>query len=381
MRTRISLPQSGRPLILLLINHVDDLLYTRRELIKAIQEKKMELIVSCPYDSRLELFPNHNIYLDFVKIDRRGANPFTDFQLLLHYARLGKFYKPKVVLSYSMKPNVYGGAVCRLLKIPHIANISGLGDAVENPGLIRKILLFLLKYSISNSFIVFFQNIENKKFFESQSIVSHLNSRLVNGSGVNLKLHSYEKYPNISGHIRILFIGRILQDKGVTELIQAAKIIHNNKSTFSCDFVGFYEDATLRKLLEDYQNSGAGTYLGVCDDIHKLIMQYHAVILPSYHEGMANVLLEAAACGRPVLASNVPGCQEAFDEGISGFGFEPRSVDSLVDAIERFIALPHEQKVAMGLAGRKKMEREFDRQVVVDVYMREIEKFLDENRK
>ena len=109
-------------------------------------------------------------------------------------------------------------------------------------------------------------------------------------------------------------------------------------------------------------------------DVRPFYAESHAIIHPSYHEGMSNVLLEAAAAGRPVLASNVPGCRETFDEGVSGMGFEPRNVDDLVRAIEQFIALPHEQKATMGCAGREKVEREFDRKIVVDAYMKEIQK-------
>lgn len=142
--------------------------------------------------------------------------------------------------------------------------------------------------------------------------------------------------------------------------------------------MGSYEEHSFKPLIEKYESEGHGKYLGVSDDVHNLIKQYHAVVLPSYHEGMANVLLEAAACGRPVLASNVPGCRETFDEGVSGLGFEAKSVDSLVSVIERFITLPYEKKVAMGIAGRKKMEQEFDRQIVVEAYMKEIKAILSD---
>ena len=114
-----------------------------------------------------------------------------------------------------------------------------------------------------------------------------------------------------------------------------------------------------------------------CVGFHKDVKPYlgkaHAIVLPSYHEGMANVLLEAAACGRPILASKIPGCQETFDESITGFGFEPKNVESLYQAIEKFITLSYEQKQEMGKASRKKVEEQFNRQIVVDKYLEQID--------
>jgi len=193
---------------------------------------------------------------------------------------------------------------------------------------------------------------------------------------VNLTRFAYLPYPiEKDEYIRFLFIGRILKDKGIGELLEAVTSIYQEKNNITCDLVGFYEDETFKQAITVYENLGAGRFLGVSKDISSLLKEYHAVILPSYHEGMANVLLEAAASGRPVLASNVPGCQETFDEGISGIGFEAKSVDSLYSAIKKFLSLTTAQREAMGKAGRAKMEREFDRQIVVDAYMEQIEKY------
>jgi len=285
-------------------------------------------------------------------------------------------------MGYTIKPNIYGGLACRWYGTPHIANITGLGTSVQNGGVLQKFVLSLAKAGLSKTKKVFFQNGANRDFYVNRGVVKADRTTLIPGSGVNLALHSFESYVDDSQEsTRLLFIGRMMKDKGLDELLQALPIVRKAHPSVTCDLVGPYEEDSFKSLIARFESEGNGKYLGVSHDIHGLIKQYHAVVLPSYHEGMANVLLEAAACGRPVLASNVPGCRETFDEGISGFGFESRSVDSLVQAIERFIHLPHEQKAAMGLAGRKKMEFEFDRQIIVDAYMKEIENILVEKMK
>jgi galacturonosyltransferase len=128
----------------------------------------------------------------------------------------------------------------------------------------------------------------------------------------------------------------------------------------------------MHHILRKYQDEGIINYYGAKYDVRKFLKQFHAIVLPSYHEGMSNSLLEAAAVGRPILASRIPGCMEAFDEGVSGFGFESKSINSLANAIIDFINLPYEKKKCMGLNARKKVELEFDRWIVVEAYLEEI---------
>lgn len=362
--------------VFILANSASGLYGFRFELLERLVSEKYSIVLSCPYGVYFKDFSELGITCIETAIDRRGTNFFSDLKLFFNYLSLIRKHNPCIVLSYTVKPNVYGGIASRLLRIPHIANITGLGDSVSNPGRLQQFVLSLTKFALKKSKKVFFQNKSNKEFFEQRAIVSTTQTQLIPGSGVNLTRFAYLPYPiEKDGCVRFLFIGRILKDKGIGELLEAVTSIHQEKSSIICDLVGFYEDDTFKQAITDYEHLGAGTFLGVSKDISSLLKEYHAVILPSYHEGMANVLLEAAASGRPVLASKVPGCQETFDEGISGIGFEAKSVDSLYNAIKKFLSLTPEQREAMGRAGRAKMEREFDRQIVVDAYMEQIEKY------
>jgi galacturonosyltransferase len=159
-----------------------------------------------------------------------------------------------------------------------------------------------------------------------------------------------------------------------------AKVIKAKYPNTRFHICGFCEES-YEGILHKMQEERIIQYHGMVKDVREIHKKTHCTVLPSYHEGMANVLLEAAACGRPVLASDIPGCKESFDNGVSGFGFESRSTISLIQTIEQFITLPYEQKVAMGIAGREKVEQEFDRQSVVKAYMKKIESISDASQR
>lgn len=305
------------------------------------------------------------------EFNRRGMNPIGEAKLFMDYWRIIKSIKPDVVLTYTIKPNVYGGIVCSLLGIPYISNVTGLGTSIENGGLTQKVMLALYRYGLKGARKVFFQNEENCRFMRNHGIGKN-SYEILPGSGVNLEENCFEEYPSEEGGIKFLFVGRIMKDKGIEEFLECAKQIHDEHPTFSFDIVGDYDEEVYRRQIEDYQEKGIIRAFGLQNDVHSFMKSHHALVQPSYHEGLSNVLLEAAACGRPVLASNIPGCRETFDEGISGFGFEPQSVDSLVKSVKKLISITLEDRKQMGRSGREKVEKEFSRQLVIDSYLREI---------
>lgn len=342
----------------------------RKEVLEYFLSHEYEVDIILPHGEKVEPLIQMGCIFHDVPIDRRGTSPVKDFRLFLAYKRLLSNLKPDVVLTYTIKPNIYGGFAAQLLHIPYIANVTGLGTAIENPGILQKITMGMYRVGLKRAKCVFFQNAQNKRFFETQKVVRG-KSVLLPGSGVNLDKHIYEKYPADVSTLKFLFVGRLMRDKGIGELIDAAQILSMKYKNLIFKAVGFVEKEYEQTLKE----KEADKYLELCgqqDDVHSYMKEAHAIILPSYHEGMANVLLEAAACGRPVLASKVPGCVETFDEGISGYGFEPGNAEDLVRAIEKFIALSPGEMEQMGLAGRRKMEREFDRKIVINAYAKEI---------
>lgn len=367
--------------ILILSNNLSGLYKFRFGLIKRVLGEGKFVWISAPRDDYFYEFQKMGCNVIDSPIDRRGTNPFFDLQLFLYYVRIINKINPDIVLTYTIKPNIYGGMACSLAKIPYLVNITGFGNYMEGSILNNVVIFPLLKICLKKADVVFFQNKQNFDFFiKNRLIRSCMNSKLIPGSGVDIDQYSYNAYPPDSNIIRFLFVGRIMKAKGVEELLYVIERVKKNFPDASFEIVGPYEELKLKDTFQKSIYSNALIYHGTQKSLSPFYQKCHAVIHPSHHEGMCNVLLEAASTGRPVLASNIPGCRETFEEGVSGFGFAPKNVDNMLSVIEKFIRLPYQEKKAMGIAGRKKMEREFDRNIVVNAYMKEIEKSINKKK-
>lgn len=360
--------------ILILVNHEITLYRFRREFILELLKQGHKVYISSPSGKKINEFVSLGCIHINTKVDRRGINPVNDFKLLYDYRKIFKSIKPDIVFSYTIKPNIYGGIVSRLTSIPMIATITGLGTAIEAKNWLSSLIIKLYKFSFKNIQKVFVQNSVNYQFFIKNEITPEEQLKLVAGSGVNLDLFKEQNYPEEREVVNLIFVGRLMEDKGISELFEAAKYFKNTSEKINFHILGFFED-DLKETVEKLNNEEIIIYHGQQSDIRPFLKESHAIIHPSYHEGLSNVLLEAAASGRPILASDIPGCRETFDEGITGYGFEAQSTESLIDAIEKFIELPYERKKKMGVLGRQKIEAEFNRQKVVDAYIDELNVF------
>ena len=357
--------------ILILTNSIGGLHSFRKEVVKAICDVGFKVYISVPSDdTESEYFRQIGCEIILTEFNRRGVNPLADFMQMMVYRKLIRKIKPAAVLTYTIKPNIYGGMAARLCRVPQLANVTGLGDAVENGGWMQKLTVTLYKMGLGKAHRIFFQNESNRNFGIRMGIADD-SSILLPGSGVNLQHHTYQKYPADDGQIRFLYIGRLLKDKGAEEYFEAAESIKSKYPQTEFQIVGTVE-GDYQKQLDELVAAGTVRFLGPQADVRPFIGAVECTIMPSYHEGMSNVNLESAANGRPVITTNVPGCRETVDDGKTGFLIEAKSVKSLVDAIERFVALPYGQKLMMGQEGRRKAENEFDRQIVVDAYMKEL---------
>lgn len=363
--------------ILILANSISGLHSFRKEVVKAICDAGYKVYISVPEEHSKSDYFNYfrktGCEIVYTSLNRRGMNPLADLRLMLTYRKLMKKLKPLVVLSYTIKPNVYGGMASRLIHIPQLANVTGLGDAVENGGWLQKLTVFLYKLGLSNSHSIFFQNESNRTFCINAGIANN-DSILLPGSGVNLNHHAFQSYPLEEGKVRFLYIGRLLKDKGTEELFEAAKVVKAKYPYVEFQVIADAVDEKYQTLLDELVNKDVIKFLGKQMDVRPYIGAVECTIMPSYHEGMSNVNLESASNGRPVITTNVPGCKETVDDGRTGYLVEVKNAQSLIDAIERFVALPYNQKVIMGQEARKKMEKEFDRQIVVNAYLSNIEK-------
>ena len=362
----------------------NDTTYTynlRNEVIEGLAGRNYEVvIVSQPLLLQDEL-KNLGCRLIDIETDRHGTNPLSDVSLLLKYVKILRREKPDLVLTYNIKPNVYGGMACKLLKIHCMPNITGLGTAVENSGPIQNITLLLYKAGVAGADCIFFQNEANQSFFHAHRLLGKKqHTRLLPGSGVSLKMHQPLPYHN-DGTVHFLFIARIMKEKGIDLYLNAAKAICARHSDVRFHICGYCDDEKYIELLKDAEKNGYITYHGEQKDMVPFFDMANCIVHPSYYpEGMSNVLLEAAAHCRPIITTNRPGCRETVDDKVSGYVIPVRNGKALVKAIEKFLSLSFEQRRDMGLAGRRKVEKEFDRQLVASAYLEEIDRVFKGNQ-
>lgn len=359
--------------LLILTNSIIGLYSFRIEVVKALVDKGYKIVISCPDErgDRHLAFEEMGCRIVQIKFSRRGKNPFSDLKLMISYFKLIKETRPFVVLTYTIKPNVYGGMVCRLLGIPLIANVTGLGDAIENGGCMKRLALMLYKLGISKADALFFQNKSNFDFFVKNGFDTN-KSILLPGSGVNLQWHQCQPYPK-DGIIKFLYIGRLQKDKGAEEFFRMAEEVKRQYPNTEFGIVG-WKEGNYEKTFDELVAKNIIVYHGHTTDIRPYYGEVHCTIMPSYHEGMSNVNLESAANGRPVITTNVSGCKETVDDNITGFLCSPKSAEDLIDKVTRFILLPYDTKRQMGLEARKKVEHEFDRNIVIKAYLEAISK-------
>ena len=356
--------------VLVLTNSSGGLYDFRNEFIEALL-KDNQVFISVPDDVKTEELSKEGCQIIKTPINRRGVNPIEDLKLYRAYRSMMKELQPDLVVTYTIKPNIYGGLCAGMRHIPCIATVTGLGSAFNRKGPLRWVSIFLYKIGLHKDVCVFFQNAENRELFCKYGIRGR-KDRLVTGSGVNLNHHKYKPYPK-SGETRFLYIGRVMKEKGIEEYLEAADRLHSDTVFF--DIMG-YCDEDYQNTLDELEKRGVIRQLGFQKEVRPYLEAASAVVNPSYHEGMSNVLMEAAATGRPVIASNISGCQEIFEEGETGFGFAPRNAKALVLALGKFLKLTYEERARMGWEARTKMEREFDRTLVTEAYMDEVKKIL-----
>lgn len=369
----------GKMKILILSNYANGLYLFRKEVLAAFLKAGYEVVVSVPPDENCKKVEELGCKVIPTEFERRGNNPIHDLKLLLKYIKLLRTQKPDIVLTYTIKPNLYGGLACRFCKIPYLVNITGLGTAIEGQGVLGKILLWFYRIATRDAACIFFQNEGNREFMQKRGI-GRERSRLLPGSGVNLKEHPFSEYPSEENGIVFLAVLRIMKDKGIEEYLKAAEQMKEEYPNTYFYLAGEYEEETRSRYepeIERLSGQEVIRYLGHIDNVPEVMAASHVIVHPSYHEGLSNVLLEAAACGRPVLASDVPGCRETLQDKVSGLLFLPESVESLIETMKVFLNYTLEKRKEMGTEGRKYVESVFDRNIVISIYLEEIQKVVN----
>lgn len=366
--------------IVVLTNAIGGLWVFRAELMEMLISKGFEVSIYAPLGDRFDDFKALGCAVTATRnLNRRGISPLEDIKLLFEYRKILKKEKPDVVLTYTIKPNIYGGLACQVGKIPYISNVTGIGTAITGGGILAKLCMFLYKSGAKKVSTLFFQNNSNEKLFDERKVAKGRH-RLIPGSGVNLKNHSLKEYPP-DEKINFLFVGRVMKAKGIEEFLFAVEKLSEKYHNLSFGICGICEDERYLEQMQKLSEKCDFTYYGKVRNIDDYYNAAHCVVLPSYHEGMANVLLEGQATGRPVISTRVPGCREAFEENVSGFACDARDKESLLVAMEKMLNLSNDERAEMGRNGRKFVEDNFDRNIVINAYIEEIQKILEEKKK
>lgn len=349
--------------ILILANSDLGLYKFRKELIEELL-KENEVFISLPDGVYIKELVHLGCKFLETGVDRRGINPFKDVKLLIQYLKIVAQVKPDQVISYTIKPNLYGGIVCGIKAIPYAINITGLGTTFHHEGTLKKIIVFLYKVACRKAQVVFFENEENRQIFMSNKIIKEEKTYKLNGAGVSLEEYQFCDYPSDNNKIHFLFIGRVMREKGIDELFTVAKRIKDKYDNVIFDIVGPFEEDYEDTVLE-LQRQGYIKYHGFQSDVKPFIEKTHCFVLPSYHEGMANTLLECGAMGRPLITSNIFGCKEAVISEKNGYLVNVADSEDLYLKIKKFIDISWKEKIHMGKMSREIVGEFFDKKIIV----------------
>jgi galacturonosyltransferase len=342
----------------------------RKELIIKLLEDGHDIYISCPMDPKISFFTDLGIKFIQTELKRRNFNIIKEIKLINFYKKIFENIKPNFVFSYTIKPNILGGIASKNFDLKFIPNITGLGNSFFGIFILEILATALYKFAFRNVHHVFFQNKSNYDFFIKKRIISsNFPSTILPGSGVNLYDFPYKKM-NLDSTIKFLFASRIMKAKGIDIFLKASKIIKKSYPNVQFMVAGFCED-DYQKLLQEYQNKGIIIYEGFQENILPLYEWCNCLVFPSFYpEGLANVLLEAGSVGRPLICTNLPGCNEAVKNGFNGFVIEPKNVDKLVETMDKFINLSKQEKLLMGENSHRFISKSFSRQLIIDEYVK-----------
>ena len=357
--------------IILTANAAWNIVNFRRPLIEALLEDGHEVTILAPPDETRSTLEKMGCRFLPLAMDQKGLSPWRDGALILRFWKHFRREKPDVVFSYTIKNNLYGALAARVLGIPFIPNVTGLGTAFLSGRLLRFVAETLYRVAFARVPAVFFQNEDDCNLFKSRGLVKSPQIRMVPGSGIDVRRFTPRAQPE-DKDVTFLLIARMLRDKGVVEFVDAARAIKAAHPAVRFELLGplGYENRSAidPERVLSWVSEGIVKYHGNVDDVRPYIAAAHCVVLPSYREGTPRTLLEAAAMACPVIASDVPGCRSVVDNGVTGFLCRVRDVESLRNTMIEFLALSQAERAAMGHAGHRKALREFDVAFVVSAY-------------
>ncbi|MGB9855706.1 MAG: glycosyltransferase family 4 protein [Caldisericum exile] len=349
-------------------------------IMKALRDAGHIVVAIAPYDKYSEIIEKEGFEYRDVYIDNRGTNPINDIKTIIDLYTILRDIRPNIILSFTIKPNIYGNIAASLLNIKTINNISGLGTVFIRESIVTKIVKFLYKYALTKSLKVFFQNKEDMNLFVEKNLICATKCDLLPGSGIDILKFVPVNYQHHDNLFRFIMIARMLWDKGVGEYVEAARMIKAKYQHVKFYLLGFLEvdnpSAISKEQMDAWVDEGVVEYLGVSDKVYEEIAKVDCVVLPSYREGTPRALLEAASMAKPIITTDAPGCRDVVNDCVNGYLCKVKDAKDLADKMEKMINLSVNERRAMGKAGREKMIREFDEKIVINKYLETINNVL-----
>ncbi|WP_422360688.1 glycosyltransferase family 4 protein [Reichenbachiella sp.] len=353
----------------------------RLGLIRAFINQGHDVVAIAPYDEYSNKLEEVGCEYVPITMDNTGSNPFKDFALLRQLKKVYQHVMPDVILHYTVKPNIYGTLAAHSLNIPVINNVSGLGTVFLSKSVASFAAKKLYKRAFKNAQVVFFQNSDDREVFISEIDLPNLSSDLLPGSGINLSQFQPNPIPS-QEHKTFLMISRVIIDKGVIEFIEAAKLVKKKYPHTSFQLLGKLDTNHVRGIpyetISDAADSAVLEYLGETDDVRPFIQNAHCVVLPSYREGTPRTLLEAAALGKPIVTTDVPGCREVVENGENGYLCEVKSSSDLSKKMITICEKSDNDLQIMGDKSRMLAESKFDEQIVISQYLKHLSNIMNQ---
>jgi glycosyltransferase involved in cell wall biosynthesis len=344
----------------------------RMNFVRALLKKGHEVHTIAPHDEYAKYLEEAGCINHVVRMDSRGANPIKDCALIAELFMVYYKVKPDMILHYTIKPNVYGTIAASLLRIPVINNVCGLGTVFLKNDVVSAVAMFLYKVSFRFAKKVFFQNPDDLKLFLDKNLVPAKAVDLLPGSGIDLNKFTALNYHR-NERFTFLMISRLITDKGVLEYIDAIRKLKASGSQANFQILGAMDPEHKRgikkELIQEWIDEGLIEYLGTTNDVRKFIQRADCIVLPSYREGTPRTLLEAASSSKPIIATDVPGCNHVVVNNYNGLLCKLKDANDLAEKMRQMAGLDNETLKQFGANGRTKMEAEYDESLVIDKYL------------
>ena len=373
---------SGKKKIAIIENHELGIYSIRHDLVKALAEKYDVTVLTEVDDSFKDGDLEHTVR--FIDVGVAVLNPLTALKYCSRLRGALKKIKPDVCLTFTIRPAIYGNIVTRSLKIPTISTITGTGPLFESKSLSYTIARWLYKHVLKKTAFVFFPNFDDLEAFIQAGYINRKQAKRVPGSGINYEKFAPQSYTRNDNKFVFLYISRLIKDKGVLEYVEAASILRKELPGAEFHIIGPLWSGNKKSLtvtaeeLNGWIEKKWIVYHDKQKDVRPFMADADCVVMPSYREGMNNVLLEAASMARPLITTNVTGCRDIVEDGVNGLLCRVRDGKDLAEKMKKMMSLPVAERENMGKKGREKMIREFDKKLVIQIYLQAIEEIINE---